>query len=148
MYRIRVVPLFIPPLRERTGDAEALAWHFVDDFNERGSRRVELISADVLDAMLAHDWPGNVRELMNVIEYAFAVGDGPELTLDELPPELRGEPPPADPRTSEPDLRDLERDRIVEALRETGGKKAAAARALGMSRSTLWRKMREHRLVG
>ncbi len=147
MYRVRVVPLFLPPLRERTGDVEALTAHFVDEFNARGGRRVTEVAPDATEALLVHSWPGNVRELMNVIEYAFAVGEGRVLTLDELTPELRGEAPP-DERRQNPDatLRELERERLLDALRRTGGRKGKAAEALGMSRSTLWRKLREHGL--
>src|SRR5690606_17573215 len=84
MYRIRVVPIFIPPLVERTGDVEALTWSFIDEFNQRyqpqegradghGGRRIEAIAGDVYDMLMGYPWPGNVRELRNVIEYAFAV---------------------------------------------------------------------------
>jgi two-component system response regulator AtoC len=143
MYRIRVVPLFLPPLRERIGDIEALTWHFIDAFNERERRHVEALTEPVLDAMLSYDWPGNVRELRNVIEYAYAIGEGELLTLDELTPELRGEPPPGGTEgpTTE---RELERERLLEALRKTGGKKGEAAELLDISRSTLWRKLKEH----
>jgi len=140
MYRIRVVPIFLPPLREREGDVEVLAEHFVAELNARDGRRIDRIAKDALDAMLAHDWPGNVRELRNVIEYAFAVGEGPTLTVDELTPELRGEPPVGPPKSAA----GRERDRIREALREADGRKGEAARILGISRTTLWRKMREH----
>jgi two-component system response regulator AtoC len=144
MFRIRVVPLFLPPLREREGDVVALAWKFVDELNERGLRRVEEIDSEVVEALLSYRWPGNVRELHNVLQFAFAVGDGPLLRLDELPPELRGEPPPVNlVEQAEPTTHSLERERIVEALREAGGKKGEAAELLNMSRTTLWRKMRE-----
>jgi two-component system, NtrC family, response regulator AtoC len=147
MYRIRVVPVFLPPLRERGRDVEALTWRFVDEFERAGHRHIEAIEEDALGALLAHDWPGNVRELRNVIEYAFAVGTGEVLTLAELPPELRGEPPP-EPLGTAPTLVELERQRIVEALRRTAGRKGKAAELLGMSRSTLWRKLRELNLQG
>ncbi len=146
MYRIRVVPIFIPPLRERPGDIEALTWHFVDQFNETSPRRVEAISLDAMRALTRYAWPGNVRELRNVIEYAFAVGDGPTLAHADLTPELRGEGPPDDESTPTT-ARDLERRRLMQALDEAGGRKGRAAELLGMSRSTLWRKMREHRLA-
>ena len=145
MYRIRVVPLFLPRLAEREGDVEALTWHFIDAFNRQGFRQISGLASNVHEAMMDYGWPGNIRELRNVIEYAFAVGDGPVLTLDELPPELRGEPPPGireDPQTE----RELERRRLLEALDASGGRKGEAAEALGMSRSTLWRKLREHRI--
>jgi two-component system, NtrC family, response regulator AtoC len=147
MYRIRVVPVFLPPLRDRGRDVEALTWRFVDEFERGGGRHIGAIEQDALDALLAHDWPGNVRELRNVIEYAFAVGTGEVLTLAALPPELRGEPPPEPPRTP-PSLAELERQRLIEALRRTAGRKTRAAELLGISRSHLWRKLREHGLQG
>lgn len=141
MYRIRVVPIFLPPLVEREGDVEALSWHFVDEFNARGGRQITHIHLRALDAMLAYRWPGNVRELRNAVEHAWAVGVGDTLRLEDLPPELRGEDPPdaARPATAGDD----ERDRIRQALRVARGRKGEAAATLGMSRSTLWRKMRE-----
>jgi two-component system response regulator AtoC len=145
MYRIRVVPLFLPPLRERSGDIEALIWHFVDEFNSRGLREVDGLDSVTMEAMQGYRWPGNVRELLNAIEHAFAIGEGAVITLDELPPELRGEQLPE--RAGGHSERELERERIVEALAEANGKKGRAAEALGMSRSTLWRKMREHGLI-
>jgi two-component system response regulator AtoC len=146
MYRIRVVPLFLPPLRERAGDVDALSDHFIGEFNRSGGRQVRGMSEAARQAMVAHSWPGNVRELRNVIEYAFAVGEGPMIEFAELPPELRGIAPRQPPRVPQT-LRELERERILDALRASGGRKGLAASALGMSRSTLWRKIREHGLV-
>jgi len=143
-YRIRVVPLFIPPLRQRSGDVERLVWHFMRHFNERGTGRVEGITGRALDLLRAYPWPGNVRELRNVIEYAFVVGEDPILDVDDLTPELRGEDPPDDagPVLAAP-VATAERDRIRRALDEHGGRRTAAARALGVSRSTLWNKMQK-----
>ncbi len=146
MYRIRVVPLFLPRLAARNGDVEALTWHFIDELNRRGGRRILRIDPGALDALLAHDWPGNVRELRNVLEYAYVIGDGEALRLDDLTPELRGEPPPGLDDSDELDVRGLERRRLLEALDKAQGKKGEAAELLGMSRTTLWRKLREHRL--
>ena len=147
MYRVRVVPIFLPRLAARKGDVVALTWHFIDAFNARGLRQIDAIARDAMDAMLGYPWPGNVRELHNVLEYAYAVGDGPTLRLDELTPELRGEPPP-DHDPSNITARELERRRLVDALQQAGGKKGDAARRLGVSRTTLWRKLREHGLGG
>ena len=145
MYRIRVVPLFLPRLIERDGDIEALLWHFIDELNRSSPyRTIEAVDREVLDAMGEYDWPGNVRELRNIVEYAYAVGDGPVLTLEDLTPELRGEPPPGREGASE---KDKERARLLEALAETGGHKTRAAELLGISRSTLWRKLRELNLL-
>ncbi|MEM6994587.1 MAG: sigma 54-interacting transcriptional regulator [Myxococcota bacterium] len=148
MYRIRVVPVFMPPLVEREGDVEALAWYFIDHFNKRaetGHRHVETVDEAAYELLTTYPWPGNVRELRNVIEYAFAVGDGPTIFPQELPPELRGELPPQRTEGNSPE--EEERDRIEEALRIAGGAKAHAAELLGISRTTLWRRMRELKLL-
>src|SRR5213593_27060 len=78
-YRLRVVPLFLPPLRHRQGDIEALFWHFVDDLNRQGLRRIEGVARPAMDAIRSYAWPGNVRELRSAVEYAFVVGDDPIL---------------------------------------------------------------------
>lgn len=143
MYRIRVVPIFLPPLIERRGDIEALLWFFIEQYNAQGRRQVQGLSEDSWEAIRTYHWPGNVRELQNCVEYAFAVGVGDVLTVDELPPELRGEKPP---RSEPVDAATLERRRILQALDEAGGHRQEAAELLGMSRSTLWRKMKVHHL--
>jgi two-component system response regulator AtoC len=99
-----------------------------------------------MQALLSYAWPGNIRELRNVIEHAFIVGDGTTLELSELTPELRGEPPPEDHASSSRPVRDSERQRIVAALVKHHGRRSAAARELGMSRSTLWRKLAQHHI--
>ncbi len=147
MFRIRVVPLFVPRLTDRTGDIEALMWHFIEELNEREDRQVDTVSSAAMTALLGHEWPGNVRELRNVIEYAFIVGDGRTIELEDLTPELRGEAPPGAEDEDALDLKEIERRSILEALNKTGGRKAEAAELLQMSRTTLWRKLKEHRLI-
>ena len=166
MYRVRVVPLFLPPLVEREGDVETLTWYFIREFNaaaEAGRaaareafpedpppRQIEALSPAAHTRLLAYPWPGNVRELRNVIEFAFAIGEGPVLEVDELPPELRGEAPRRGARVTRPRMspEDDERARILEALRAVGGLKSQAAEQLGISRTTLWRRMRELEIEG
>jgi transcriptional regulator with PAS, ATPase and Fis domain len=124
MYRLRVVPVFIPPLVEREGDVEALLWHFIAAFNARGGRHVDSLEPEARSLLLEYPWPGNVRELRNAVEYAFTVGEGPVLDVEALPPELRGElPPHRDGLSSE----EAERARIEDALRMSGGQKSGAA---------------------
>jgi two-component system, NtrC family, response regulator AtoC len=142
IYRLRVVPIFLPPLRARGGDIEALFWHFVDRMNRRGPRRIERVTRAAMDAICSYTWPGNVRQLRSAVEYAFIVGEGPVLDVRDLTPEVRGEPPSGTLRS----LAEAERGRIVAALARHGGRKAEAAKELGMSRSTLWRKLSVHRL--
>ncbi len=137
MYRVRVIPMFLPPLVDRDGDAEALLWRFIDDFNAVGLRQIDGIAADAIAAIRSYMWPGNIRELQNLVEYAFALGTGPILKLADMPPEFRGEAPVARR------LLGSERERIRDALRDANGRKAETAACLGMSRSTLWRKMKE-----
>jgi transcriptional regulator with PAS, ATPase and Fis domain len=142
-----VVPLFLPPLRQRTGDVEALVWHFIDHFTARGIGRVDGVARRAMEAMRSYPWPGNVRELRNVVEHAFIVGEDAILDLDDLTPELRGEAPAADEPLLDAPLFQLERQRILEALARHGGRRLAAAADLGMSRTTLWHKLKKYQLA-
>jgi transcriptional regulator with PAS, ATPase and Fis domain len=150
MYRLRVVPLFIPPLRARPGDVLLLAEKLVESLNARGGRRVERLGPSVRRAFERYSWPGNVRELRNVLEYAYVVGEGPVIVDADLPPEILdgqaedtmapavNRPAPLPPLgNSSP-----EADRLRRALERAGGNRDRAAQMLGMSRSTLWRKMK------
>jgi transcriptional regulator with PAS, ATPase and Fis domain len=141
-YRIRVVTIHVPPLRARQGDAEALLWAFIDELNGRSRRRVTEVSGAAMEAVRSYEWPGNVRELHSVVEHAFVMGEGPALELSHLPPEVRGEGdlPERRPRAED------ERRRILAALERHGGRRTAAAADLGMSRTTLWRKLAMHRI--
>lgn len=145
MYRVRVVPLYLPRLIEREGDIQALTWHFIDEFNKKQRRQIHGVHETAIQAMLHYDWPGNVRELRNVIEYAFAIGEGETLVLEDLTPELRGERPPSRAHdTGHGLIGDVDESaRILKALAASGGRRDKAAELLGISRSTLWRKMRE-----
>jgi two-component system, NtrC family, response regulator AtoC len=141
MFRLRVVPIFLPPLRKRPLDIDLLVRHFVEEFNRRGPRLVAGLSPEAMRLLLDHPWPGNVRELRNVMEYAFAVGRGPTIGVDELPPEFRerlqGQPAPV-LRTSL-GMGNDEAQRIIDALDDAGGDIEEAAQKLGVSRTTFWR---------
>ncbi|MCA9644434.1 MAG: sigma 54-interacting transcriptional regulator, partial [Myxococcales bacterium] len=152
MYRLRVIPLFLPALRERPQDVGLLSQHFVTQWNQRSKRQVSHVSSGALRALESYDWPGNVRELQNAIEYAFVMGSGAVLTEAELPPEVRGDAPLAPASlnvAAEPDV-DLpaEARRLVQALERAGGSRERAAQSLGISRTTLWRKLRRYGLAG
>jgi len=149
MYRVRVVVLYLPTLKARSGDLEALTWHFIDEFNVRGPRRVHAIDASAWAAMKEYAWPGNIRELHNSIEQAFVLGDGPVLTLDELPPELVSTETYAVslPASGPLDLKAVQRQQLLEAIRSTGGRRDRMAEALGISRATLYRRLKEHELI-
>jgi transcriptional regulator with PAS, ATPase and Fis domain len=150
MYRLRVIPLYLPALRERRGDIALLADRFIAELNERFERTVDRITPGAISALEDYDWPGNVRELHNAIEYAFVMGEGPMLSEAELPPELRDEEgrasvPLVNAPAVDPSL-PPEARRIATALERAGGHHARAAAALGMSRTTLWRRMKKYGL--
>ncbi len=151
MYRLRVVPIFLPPLRQRPTDIALLTEKLIDELNaaERGGRRVVRVAPAASAALAAYPWPGNVRELRNALEYAYVVGDGPVLEPDELPPEIAAQPdnvevpaPPL-PAPDADDPRAVERRRIERALERAAGHRERAAQILGISRVTLWRRMAE-----
>jgi transcriptional regulator with PAS, ATPase and Fis domain len=141
MYRLRVVPIFIPPLRERREDISLLIWHFINQHNAENFRKIEKIEPQAMRILLDYPWPGNIRELHNVVEYAFAVGRGTTLRLSELPPEFR-EPRVVHQqiRQSVPLTAEEETAAIRQALEQSQGMVTTAAQLLGMSRATFWRK--------
>lgn len=139
MYRVRVVPLYLPPLSARVGDVEMLAWQFIHTLNRDNERTVTAIEDKAFDALLGYHWPGNVRELDNVITYSHAIGIGECITFADLPPELRGEAPPDEFQDEAPNT---ERDRLLTSLQRHRGKRQAVADELGISRATLWRKLK------
>jgi transcriptional regulator with PAS, ATPase and Fis domain len=144
MYRLRVVPIFLPPLRERREDISLLIWHFISQHNDERVRIIEKIDPQAMRLLLDYTWPGNVRELHNVVEYAFAVGRGSTLRLSELPPEFREsrvvgtqkQPAKHNPALDTED----EAAAIRQALAQSQGRAGKAADLLGMSRATFWRK--------
>lgn len=143
-FRLNVVQIKLPPLRERKSDIPLLVNHFLEKFGA-SDRNIRTISEDAMGRLLAYDWPGNVRELENVIERALALGSGPILQVADLPTSLHygnGE------RISQTDeivpLEELERRAIFRALREAGNDKLAAARLLGIGKTTLYRKLKEY----
>ncbi|WNG19484.1 sigma-54 interaction domain-containing protein [Cystobacter fuscus] len=152
MYRLRVVPLFLPSLRERRGDILPLARRFLDELERQGSRHVERISPGAQQLLEHHGWPGNVRELRNVMEYAFVIGEGPLLHEADLPPEFSEPRPSAEPSASLRPARPAsalarpvdahDPATLRAALEEAGGNHTQAARLLGISRVTLWRRLR------
>lgn len=149
MYRLRVVPVFLPPLRERRLDVNLLLWHHINLHNLHGRRHVDSIAPDAMRRLLDYSWPGNVRELINVIEYAFAVGRGNELRLNELPPEFRESKTiiASEQATSAKHKKyQNEADMIREALQMTDGNLEAAANYAGMSRATFWRKRKKYKI--
>jgi two-component system response regulator PilR (NtrC family) len=143
-YRINVIPMRVPPLRERQGDIPLLAEHFVSRFAEQMHKPVSGISGAALSLLTQHGWPGNIRELENAMERAVALERTPTILPDSLPEQLShrvAEASTAAPAEAFPDagfdlerhVQDIEREYIAEALRRAGGVKVKAAELLGMS---------------
>ena len=148
-YRLNVLPVVIPPLRQRPEDLPGLAERLLAETLARFAVGPRRLGEAALAALAAHDWPGNVRELRNRIERAAALSEAEELTTADLFPEGALEPPPGQRDASlEGALDEAARQAIEEALRRAGGSRSEAARLLGVSRTTLWKRMRELRLGG
>ncbi len=152
-YRLRVVPIEVPPLRARREDIEPIAQLLLSRAGERPGRSL-LLGPEALRLLLSYPWPGNVRELENALEYATVVCRGQTILPEDLPPEVQGGAaggPPSNelappPRTVSGPNDQGERDALLSALQAHGYRRAEVAEALGISRSTLWRKMRQHDL--
>jgi DNA-binding NtrC family response regulator len=148
-YRIKVVTLRVPPLRERREDIPLLAAHALERFARRdGLPAAPALAEPTLALLMAHTWPGNVRELENALDHALVLARGGTLLPTHLPPELRaGAGARGAPAAGRPPVHSAqERDLIEQALRATGWHRTRAARRLGIDRSTLWRKVREYGL--
>jgi two-component system response regulator PilR (NtrC family) len=140
-YRISIVELRIPPLRERPEDIPELAAHFIRRFNRDLRRECRGVDPAAMAALQAHEWRGNVRELQNVIERAMILRDARTITLEDLPASLaRAAARPA--RRLRDALRAFERDHIRAILEDSGRNRETAARRLGIGVSTLYRKMK------
>jgi DNA-binding NtrC family response regulator len=143
-FRLNVVQIKIPPLRERKTDIPILVNSFLEKFSEANGK-MRTISEDAIARMMAYDWPGNVRELENAIERAIALGSGPILHAGDLPTNLQYGTGDRLPQNDELlPLDELERRAILRALREAGGDKLAAARMLGIGKTTLYRKLKQY----
>ncbi len=142
-YRIHVFEIRMPPLRERTEDIPLLVDHFIRQLCHPQGRATEGITRDALQLLMDYSWPGNIRQLRNAIEHACVTVSGPQITYLDLPLELRGPHalnlPKIEQKLSDKDR--AERQRIVEALRTTQCNRTEAAKLLGYSRVTLWKKI-------
>jgi two-component system response regulator PilR (NtrC family) len=142
-YRINVIPISLPPLRERREDISLIAEHFLHKFNEQMGKEIVGISHQAMDLLQAYDWPGNIRELENVLERAVALEPTPSILPDSLPSTIRGEVPrvpvtnvdglPESGFDLEAHVKEIERGYIAEALKKAGGVQVKAAELLGMS---------------
>jgi two-component system response regulator PilR (NtrC family) len=146
-YRINVIPIALPPLRERREDIPLLAEHFLEKYAEQMEKPVTAVAHETMDLLVRHEWPGNIRELENVIERAVALESTPAILPDSLPASIRGESPRVLAPSSAPaadvlpesgfdleaHVKEIERGYIAEALKRAGGVQVKAAELLGMS---------------
>ncbi len=140
-YRVRVIPIELPPLRERKGDIPLLAAHLLNEIASKRNRPDISLTPATLQRLVDHPWPGNVRELINALEYAVALAPGRRIRASDLPPELAGR---SQRYSARRDGEDHEPGRIRDALRLHDGNRSRTARYLGMDRVTLYRKMKKY----
>ncbi|TAK09303.1 MAG: PAS domain-containing protein [Candidatus Manganitrophaceae bacterium] len=143
-YRIRVFPIRVPPLRERKDDIFPLIKHFMAKFSRETGKQITNISPEALEYLLSYDYPGNVRELENMIEHAFVTSPGPTLSIEHLPKPVSPLSKQAVPsRSKEGTLANQEKELMIKVLEKMNWNQAKAAAELGISRSTLWRRLKE-----
>jgi DNA-binding NtrC family response regulator len=157
LYRIEVIAIHVPPLRERSEDIPLLVEHFVSRFARRYQKTVEGVSPEAMQALLDYCWPGNVRELENILARAVILSKGPRLTMVDLPEKVCQQSPTPCPAGTmgfedmPPEgltLRDMETELIINTLKQSQGNKAQAARMLGISRKGLYEKMQRLGIKG
>lgn len=169
-YRLNVVPIYLPPLRDRREDLPILVDHFLKKYARENKRNIASCEPDVLDKMMAYSWPGNVRELENYVERAVVLSRGDAISLEQMPPQLRGEAPPRIIRTRSVDLATavdelvrlalqsssseegnlfdkvvgaVERELIEQVLAQSDQVQIKAAARLGINRNTLHKKLKD-----
>ncbi len=143
-YRLNVVQLHLPPLRQRGEDIPLLAHHFLTQFSEENGKEISHITPEAMDALRAYAWPGNVRELRNRIESMVVMSRDDQITLRDIPSDMRTNP--LTDKQHPHSLKENEKEQIIEALKEQGGSKTKAAEQLGINRRTLHRKINQYDL--
>jgi two-component system, NtrC family, response regulator AtoC len=149
-HRLNVVPIILPPLRERREDVPALAHHFLQRFAREVKKNLSRISEEALGKLSAYDWPGNVRELANVIERAVVLGQGPEIDVHDLPGRIAAaqSEPQSDGISYRDAMNAYRRQLVIRALAQNQGNRAAAARALGLHEKYFLRLLKSLRIAG
>ena len=143
-YRLNVLELFIPPLRERRDDIPPLCGYFIQKFSKEFEKAVEYISEKVCSTFMSYAFPGNVRELEHIIERAVIVADGNTIEFKHLPRRFqKADAPPMDVTRKFLSLAEMEKQHILEVLQATGGNKSKTTEILGISRAALWRKLKQ-----
>ncbi len=148
LYRLQVIEINIPPLRKRKEDIPLLAQHFLNHYRLKFNRNIEEITPEAMELLMKYDYPGNIRELENIIEQAVVVANSNVISQNDLPDSLRDRSRlPFDTAFDNLTLKDIERMVIIDKLKKSGDNLNKVARGLGISRTTLWRKMKELGLI-
>ena len=142
-YRINVVNVHIPPLRERMEDFSLLINYFIEKFNQKFKRQISTLSPAAFNILLNYNYPGNIRELENIIEHAFVLCPDGEIKSEHLPGKFQTISDVRETPTTENPLFHAEKKTIMETLQKHNGNRSKAAAELGINKSTLWRKMKK-----
>ena len=163
-YRLKVIPIYVPPLRERKEDIDALVRHFLDRFNRQFNKRFRSVSAEAFSIIMSYPWPGNIRELKNMIERIVLLVDDVELRPEHLPAGIHSGAPRGDDRAKhdlevalarpypgegidfEGIVTNVEKELIAKAMKEAGGNQSGAARLLGLNRDKLRYRLKQYDL--
>jgi DNA-binding NtrC family response regulator len=151
-YRIHVITLHLPPLRQRREDIPLLGAHFLHKYTQQNDKPITAITQQALQRLQAYHWPGNVRELENVIERAVVLAQGAMIGIDDLPPELQDQEAVSVPEhpvvlSTDATLAQIEREAIVQTLQRHAGNRQITARVLDIGLATLYRKLKEYNLA-
>jgi len=150
-YRLKVFPIYLPPLRNRREDIPLLTRHFIQKFNKKTGKQVQDLSPDAMRILMDYNWPGNVRELENAIEHGFVLANGDQLGIFDLPVEIRQMEyytahPPETPDPKPKPQQKVTRPLLIELLHECDWNKAEVARRLGRSRTSVWKYMKKYNI--
>jgi len=147
-YRINVIPVHLPPLRDRREDIPLLTEAFIERLRLKTRKPISGISKEAMETLLQYGWPGNVRELLNSLEYAFVLCREGSILPQHLPAPLAQSSafPPRIWKTRDPTGKGNDKELLIKAMEEAGGNKSAAARILGVSRVTIWKRLKQHNL--
>jgi transcriptional regulator with PAS, ATPase and Fis domain len=144
-FRINVLPIHLPPLRQRKEDIPLLVETFMRRLNEKTQKKIGGIQREAMNALVAYHWPGNVRELKSILHYAFTIAESGPINCDHLPPQLMARGPLKKGSPSLLKIKDQqEKQALLEALKDAGGNQTRAAEMLGVNRVTVWNRMRKY----
>ncbi|MBK7868260.1 MAG: sigma 54-interacting transcriptional regulator [Ignavibacteriales bacterium] len=146
-YRLNVVNIHLPPLRDRMDDLPKLTTHFIERFNAHFKKKIKQFSSSAFEILKEYDWPGNIRELENVVEHSFVLCPGEIIQVEHLPTRIRESQQDIQTLTHKPEMKsfeDAEKEILIKILRNNSGSRLKTAQELGINTSTLWRKMKKY----